>query len=177
MQVTIGYDALNARVQGIADGEAFTTAVNRVAQYTGQVVVDGSLYYNAGAASVYQLGLMTAQVNEYLQALSDQEALGNVKQLHITVATGTAFFEEIAKVRALRQLLQLLTKQYNIEPVITIQAVTGTLYKAPYDAYNNLLRDTLAGMDAVIACRTVDYRFPFADGYPGNCTLTTEHDV
>lgn len=165
VQATIGHDVLNDYVQGKAAADAFAVAVSRVAQHTGQVVVDGSLYYNAGAPSVYQLGLITAQVNEYLQALADRNALDAVKQLYVTVATGTAFFEEIAKVRALRQLLQLLTAQYNINPEIAIQSITGTLYKAPYDAYNNLLRDTLAGMAAVMGGSDAVYILPFDEGH------------
>jgi methylmalonyl-CoA mutase len=165
VQATIGHDTLSDYVQVKATAEAFAAAVNRIAQSTGQLIVDGSLYYNAGSPSVYQLGLITAQVNEYLQALADRNALNTVKQLHVTVATGTAFFEEIAKVRALRQLLQLLTAQYDINPEIAIQAITGTLYKAPYDAYNNLLRDTLAGMAAVMGGSDAVYILPFDEGH------------
>lgn len=165
VQTTIGRDTLSDYVQVKATAEAFVAAVNRIAQTTGQVIVDGSLYYNAGSPSVYQLGLITAQVNEYLQALADRNALEAVTQLHVTIATGTAFFEEIAKLRALRQLLQLLAAQYNINPQIAIQAVTGTLYKAPYDAYNNLLRDTLAGMAAVIGGADALYILPFDEGH------------
>lgn len=165
-QATIGHDALYDFVQGNADPVSFAGAVALIAEHTGQIVVDGSLYYNAGATSAYQLGLIAVQVNEYLQALSDQQSLGKVQQLHITTATGTAFFEEIAKVRALKQMLELLTSQYGINPEIIIQSVTGTLYKAPYDAYNNLLRDTLAGMAAVIGGSNAVYILPFDEGYP-----------
>lgn len=164
--VTIGQDYLAAYACS-ADKQVLAPFEQGLAEImqTGQIVVEGSLYYNAGAHSTYQLGLITAQVNEYLQALSDQNGLGTIKQVHITIATGTAFFEEIAKLRALKQLIGLLVAQYEISPELFIQVQTGTLYKAPFDAYNNLLRDTLAGMAAVMGGCNALYVLPFDEGF------------
>lgn len=165
LTATLGHDVLAAYVQGTAGRAALAHEVECIATQTQQIVVDGSVYYNAGANSTYQLGLITAQVNEYVQALSDRNALDQLKQVQVTIATGTAFFEEIAKVRALRQLLTLLLEQYQVQPEIQILACTGTLYKAPFDAYTNLLRDTLAGMAAVVGGCNALYILPFDEGH------------
>ncbi|RQO31414.1 hypothetical protein DBR32_05475 [Taibaiella sp. KBW10] len=161
-----GYDPL---ADYVASGEqtykAAFEAYGVATLHKGQIVADGSIYYNAGANSTTQLGLITAQLNEYVQTLADQNSLDAIKQIHITVSVGTAFFEEIAKLRALRQLIDLLLAQYEIAPEVILQVQTGTLYKAPFDAYNNLLRDTLAGMAAVLGGADALYILPFDEGF------------
>lgn len=112
--------------------------------------IDSSIYYNAGANSVSQLAYTLGHVNEALHIAAQKGMLANVRAVMIHIAVGTAFFEEISKLRALRQLLALVLKQYALDAAVRLYVQTGTLYKAPFDIYSNLLRDTLAGMAAVL---------------------------
>lgn len=112
--------------------------------------IDSSIYYNAGANSVSQLSYTLGHLQETLHIAAQNGILANIRKVMINIAVGTAFFEEISKLRALRQLVALVLKQYALEAEVALYVQTGTLYKAPFDVYSNLLRDTLAGMAAVL---------------------------
>lgn len=113
------------------------------------ISIDTSVFCNAGANTVYQLALGIAQLNEYLHILNENNKLDLVQKVHISFAVTTYFFEEIAKLRAFRNLLDLLFKAYNISPEVNVKVSGSTLYKAPLDVYNNFLRDTLAAMAGI----------------------------
>lgn len=112
--------------------------------------IDSSIYYNAGANSVSQLAYTLGHIQEVLHIAAENGTIANVRKVVINIAVGTAFFEEISKLRALRQLVALVLKQYALKAEVELNVQTGTLYKAPFDVYSNLLRDTLAGMAAVL---------------------------
>ena len=112
--------------------------------------IDAAAYYNAGANSVSQLSYTLGHIQEVLHLAQQQGTLAAIQKLNINIAVGTAFFEEISKLRALRQLVALLLQQYELSAEVQLYVQTGTLYKAPFDVYSNLLRDTLAGMAAVL---------------------------
>lgn len=112
--------------------------------------IDAAAYYNAGANSVSQLSYTLGHIQEVLHLAQQQGTLAAIQKLNINIAVGTAFFEEISKLRALRQLVALLLQQYELAAEVQLYVQTGTLYKAPFDVYSNLLRDTLAGMAAVL---------------------------
>lgn len=112
--------------------------------------VDSGIYYNAGANSVSQLVYTLGHVQEALHIAEQNGTIAGIRKLNINITVGTSFFEEIAKLRALRQLVALLLKQYDLAAEVQLHVQTGTLYKAPFDVYSNLLRDTLAGMAAVL---------------------------
>lgn len=113
-------------------------------------------YHNAGANAVSELAFTIAHLNEYLNALlpsSEGSGVGSPSQegsIHITLATGSSFFTELAKLRALRKLISLLASSYNIKLQLHIHCVTSSLNLAAADAYNNMLRTTTGGMSAVI---------------------------
>lgn len=109
--------------------------------------MDASLFQNAGAQPTYELACALAQLNEYLNLASGNKLA--VKRIHITLATDTAFFEQIAKLRAFRLLTSLLLEQYGIKADLHLHVVTSNTYRSPFDSYSNLLRDTIAGMAAV----------------------------
>lgn len=114
------------------------------------VCVDASAFQNAGANSTFELACALAQLNEYLHWLDEAGRIDPVRKIHLTLATGTGFFEEIAKLRALRQLLPLLLQPYNISPALHLHIETSGTYRSRFDAYSNLLRDSVAGMAGVI---------------------------
>lgn len=113
--------------------------------------VDGALYQNAGANSVLQLALALAHLNEYLHFLQAEATEEKPLRVIVNMATGTGFFEEIAKLRALKLLLPLLLETYGRQVIVEVSVETSNLYRSPVDAYTNLLRDTVAGMAAVVA--------------------------
>jgi len=112
--------------------------------------IDSSIYYNAGANSVRQLAYTLGHVQEALHIAAQNGTIAGIRKVMLTTTVGTSFFEEISKLRALRQLVALLLQQYDLPADVQLYVQTGTLYKAPFDVYSNLLRDTLAGMAAVL---------------------------
>jgi methylmalonyl-CoA mutase len=158
----ITLDELNCRISFdpiavyLADGEwqqeeAKQRFLNFIAQSNcSNISIDTTLFQNTGANSSYQLACALAQVNEYLYWLDEANRIKNIKNVEVSLATGTDFFEEIAKIRAFRTLLPLVFKQYDINPNVQLHIETSGVYRAPFDAYNNLLRDSIAGMAAVL---------------------------
>lgn len=119
-------------------------------QHTKSISIDAQSYQNAGANSTYQLACCAAQINEYLDWLDVSGKISELKKVHISLTTGTDFFEEIAKLRALNILIANLFTQYNISPSIHLHIETSNCYRSAFDPYSNLLRDTIAGMAAVL---------------------------
>ncbi len=69
-----------------------------------------------------------------------------IQKVNISLTTGTDFFEEIAKLRALQIILSNLWEPYSIKPNIHLHIETSNSYRSAFDSYSNLLRDTLAGI-------------------------------
>lgn len=114
------------------------------------IAVHAAVYQNAGATPVYELGCTLAHLNEYLNFLQESNALARVEKILLRVAVDTHFYEQIAKLRALRILVSFLSDTYGMDAELHLQAVTSDLYRAPVDPYSNLLRDTIAGMAGVL---------------------------
>src|SRR5690606_28586498 len=85
----------------------------------------------------------------------------DIKHLHIDIATDTLFFEQIAKLRSLRKTLPLILNQYDCKAQVHLHASNSNTYRSEYDSYSNLLRDTLAGMAAIIGGADSLYIPPF----------------
>lgn len=125
------------------------------------ICIDATLFQNAGANTTYELACALAMANEYLHLLEESNKIGYLKKINISLATDTCFFEQIAKLRAFRKLLPLIFEQYDISPAIHLHIETSSIYRSPFDSYSNLLRDTIAGMAAVIGGCDSLYIHPF----------------
>jgi len=115
------------------------------------ISVDTSIYQNAGANMVQQLAYALAHVNEYLNYINKNspEQLKNF-QPTFKVATGSNYFFEIAKLKALRQLYASLAKVYQISEEINILAFPTKRNKTIYDYNVNMLRTTTESMSAIL---------------------------
>jgi len=110
------------------------------------ISVDLALYQNAGANIVQQLAYALAQANEYLNEFGGQF----VKKIVFKVSTGSNFFFEISKIRALRWLYKTLAAEYDVDLPCHIIAFPSKRNKTLY-AYNvNQLRSTTECMSAII---------------------------
>lgn len=107
--------------------------------------IDGSLYQNAGANIVQQLAYMLAHANEYFNRMATIS-----KPITFQVAVGTNYFFEIAKLRALRLLFDLLAKEYDHNSGCNILAIPTKRNKTLYDYNVNMLRTTTECMSAIL---------------------------
>ncbi|QRM89776.1 methylmalonyl-CoA mutase [Lacinutrix sp. WUR7] len=110
--------------------------------------VDVSLYQNAGATMVQQLGYAMAQTNEYLNHLENTE--NQALQIIFNVSVGTNYFFEIAKLRALRLLFTTLVQEYKLDATCHIFVTPTKRNKTIYDYNTNMLRTTTECMSAIL---------------------------
>jgi methylmalonyl-CoA mutase len=150
----ISQNSINASAVEIQQDDIYSILIGKAAKWETAAVADlfinGEHYFNAGASSSHQLAFLFAQLQEKLSRLTESE-LTKIRSVVVSVSVGTLFFEEIAKLRALRKGIALIIAAYNLpQNAIRIDVVSGTLYKSKADIYSNLLRDTIAGLAAVM---------------------------
>jgi methylmalonyl-CoA mutase len=121
------------------------------------ISVNGQHYHNAGAHAVQELAFVLSQGNEYLNQITEQGIpVDDIAQrMQFTIAVGSSYFLEIARLRALKMLWAKIVEQYNPKSEaslkINIHAVTSGWNKSIYDSYVNMLRSTTETMAATIA--------------------------
>jgi methylmalonyl-CoA mutase len=107
--------------------------------------IDGSLYQNAGANIVQQIAYTLAHANEYFNRVATIS-----KPIVLQVAVGTNYFFEIAKLRSLRLLFDLIAKEYDHDLSCHILAIPTKRNKTLYDYNVNMLRTTTECMSAIL---------------------------
>lgn len=107
--------------------------------------VDSSLYQNAGANIVQQIAYTLAHANEYFNRIMTIN-----KPIVLQVAVGTNYFFEIAKLRAMRNLFNLIAAEYDHTFDCHIMAVPTKRNKTLYDYNVNMLRTTTECMSAIL---------------------------
>ncbi|OPC03832.1 methylmalonyl-CoA mutase [Elizabethkingia ursingii] len=151
------YFCLQDIFKGIEKGETFSSETGKellTTEAKRKIGVDISIYQNAGASIVQQLAIALLKTKELAELYGE-----NVfEQTVFRVAVGSQYFLEIAKIRALKILINQLSKVYNKEAIPYIFAETSLRNKSLNDPENNLIRSTLelasamiGGADAVYA--------------------------
>jgi methylmalonyl-CoA mutase len=117
------------------------------------LTVDTGLYADAGASLVHQIALGLHHTVAYLDAFTDDRfpVLNVLESMSFKVAMGSSFFPEIAKVKALKLLLQRIAGAYGVEhwkPYV--YAHTSCWSKSFYDPYVNMLRNTTEAFSAIL---------------------------
>jgi len=107
--------------------------------------VDLGLYQNAGANITQQIAYSLAHATEYLNRIPNIP-----KQILFEVSVGTNYFFEIAKLRALRMLFELIAAEYNSELKCHLLVTPTKRNKTIYDYNVNMLRTTTECMSAIL---------------------------
>lgn len=159
IQLFIDYDPINSFLKS---GKTLELEIANYCTYLQEekriqtISIDTTSYQNAGFNSTTQLALSLAHLNEYLNVLEENNLINQIKVINVSIAIATNFFEEIAKMRAARILFANLFKSYNVDLNLKISAETSDIYRTHLDKYNNILRDSISGMAAVIGgCDTL----------------------
>lgn len=127
--------------------EDYKKLENIIASSKNCISISGDLYQNAGATITQQLAYTLAHANEYLIYF------GNVvsSKIHFTFSTGSNYFFEIAKLRAIRILWETLLNEYDEKSSKTHLFTQPSLRnKTLYDYNVNMLRTTSECMSAVL---------------------------
>lgn len=127
--------------------------------------VDTSHYQNAGATIVQQLAYGLCHVNEYLNYAENKET--PLESINFKVDVGSNYFFEIAKLRALRQLFELVTQEYALakNAQCHIMARPTRRNKTIYDYNTNMLRTTTECMSAILGGANTIINRPYDDLY------------
>lgn len=121
------------------------------------ITVRGDLFHNAGATAVQELAFAISAGNEYLAGLSGRgiRAAETASTMQFTFSLGSAYFLEIAKIRAARLLWSLIQKAYDQDADDTapmyIHGTTSLWNKSVFDAHVNMLRTTTEAMAGAVA--------------------------
>ncbi|QLG45000.1 methylmalonyl-CoA mutase subunit beta [Costertonia aggregata] len=130
------------------------------------ISVDTTLYQNAGANIVQQLAYALAHANEYLNYVSNK---GKQRSLiTFKVAVGTNYFFEIAKLRALRVLWNVLANEYGVVEDCHIVTIPTRRNKTLYDYNTNMLRTTAECMSAILGGSDMVCNMPYDAIYHKN---------
>jgi methylmalonyl-CoA mutase len=123
--------------------------------------INGGLYQNAGANMVQQIAYTLAHSNEYFNR-SDSYRNSKIEQpIVIEVSVGTNYFFEIAKLRALRLLFNLIAKEYNHNLDCHLLVSPTKRNKTIYDYNVNMLRTTTECMSAILGGANAIANLPY----------------
>lgn len=121
------------------------------------LLVSGEVFHNAGANSVQEIAFTLANALEYVDHLTEAGlSLEDIlSKIEFSVAVGTDYFTEIAKIRAMRYLWRkVLSEGYGFEKTNdfpgVISAHTSTYFDAALTPNTNMLRATTEAMSAII---------------------------
>lgn len=129
--------------------------VNEVSPELKVIEVNGALIQNAGSTLVEELAFAMAMASEYMAILTEQGMDPIVAQgsLQLSLAAGSNYFMEIAKIRASRILWAKIGEAYGIAPAKSLMRIHSTSSQwnmTLYDPYVNMLRGTTEAMSAII---------------------------
>ena len=118
--------------------------------------INGSLYQNAGANMVQQIAYSLAHCNEYFNRIEKIN-----QPIVFEIAVGTNYFFEIAKLRALRLLFNIIAKEYGHHYDCHILVSPTKRNKTIYDYNVNLLRTTTESMSAILGGANAVSNLPY----------------
>ncbi|SHG31341.1 heterodimeric methylmalonyl-CoA mutase small subunit [Flavobacterium fluvii] len=119
----------------------FSTATTNVSL----ISINGGLYQNSGANMVQQIAYSLAHANEYFNRITTIN-----QTIVFEISVGTNYFFEIAKLRALRLLFNLIAKEYNHNLDCHLLVSPSKRNKTIYDYNVNMLRTTTECMSAIL---------------------------
>lgn len=159
---SINYDPLrNLTIYGkmAKDGFSVLKEIIEVTDVAGRfygLTVNSSQFQNSGSSLVQELAFSLNTAVEYIDQLGELGVPAEkvIRNLEFSIAVGTDYFLEIAKLRALRILWFKIVESYGITDYdpgdLNIHSVSSGWTKTVYDPYVNMLRNTTEAMSAVI---------------------------
>ena len=116
--------------------------------------IDGTFYHHCGATMVQEVGIILAICSEYLalarQADADLKRI--CRSIFVRLSSGSYYFPEIAKFRAVRFLMDKVISAYETEACkhfdLKILAETSPWTKTGSEPHNNILRAVTESMAA-----------------------------
>ncbi len=119
------------------------------------ILVDGTIYNNAGSSAVQDLAFSLASGSEYIYQLSNPGTSVNqiASKISFKFGIGSFYFMEIAKLRAVRILWSKILEEYGVDKEyrkMHIIAQTTMYNQTTRDIHNNILRGTTEAFSAIL---------------------------
>ena len=119
------------------------------------LMVDASGFDSVGAGIVTQIGVSMAMLVHHIDHLLENGAdIGDVaRRIFFNISVGTSFFDEMAKIRALRYLSQSILSKYlgnGLSSRVHMHVQLSTMTKSNLDVDSNLLRSTSEVTSAIL---------------------------
>ncbi|MFW5760818.1 MAG: methylmalonyl-CoA mutase family protein [Cyclobacteriaceae bacterium] len=135
------------------------------------ITVNSSHFHDSGASIVQEVAYTLNTVVEYIDKLSENgipvEKI--INKVQFSIAVGTDYFMEIAKLKVIRILFGKIAEAYDLKDFnpgdIRIHCFTALWSKTLYDPSVNMLRDTTIAMSAVIGGCNSLYIEPYDVSY------------
>lgn len=112
------------------------------------VAVNALPFHNLNCFAYYEVAIIFSGLVEYLEFFAQEKKFPE-QDFVIKTGVNSDYFLQIAKLRAIRRIWNILKKEYNITNNLHIIAETSLTNKTVSDNYNNLLRTTIEAMAAV----------------------------
>lgn len=115
--------------------------------------VNGRYYYAGATETVNELALVVAKGSEYLACMEDQgiPAANTHHFLQFSVAIGTEYFIEIAKLRALRILWNNVLKGFGVHQPTSVEIIAHLAPESQDEnLHTNMIRAGTQAMSAII---------------------------
>ena len=119
--------------------------------------IDTRVYQNAGATTTQQLAYAIAHVNEYFNHFKTN----TLPNIQFITATGSNYFFEIAKIRAIKLLFKTICTEYKATPKCNILSFPSNRNKTIYDYNVNLLRTTTECMSSILGGANTICNLPY----------------
>lgn len=143
------------------DHQILTNILSSAKNFKSVIGVDATLYQNAGATIPQELAYALAHSNEYLNHFYTARNTFKNQKIQFLISSGSNYFFEIAKIRALRLLYASLASEYQVEENCHILAQPTERDKTLYDYNVNLLRTTTQSMSAILGGADAVYNTPY----------------
>ncbi|MFT4756968.1 MAG: methylmalonyl-CoA mutase [Vicingaceae bacterium] len=116
------------------------------------LMVDGSVYKEAGATIIQELAFTLSHAVEYFDKMTNEGFTADAvaRSFIFKMGYGNSYFSEIAKGRAFHYLVDQLYQQYKTKHRIVIWGEASNYYQAHKDPHTNLLRLSSQTMSAVL---------------------------
>ena len=116
------------------------------------LLVDGSIYKEAGATIIQELAYTLSHAVEYFDKMTEEGFTADAvaRSFIFKLGYGNSYFSEIAKGRAFHFLVDQLYQQYKIKHRIVIWGDASRYYQSHKDPHTNLLRLSSQAMSAVL---------------------------
>jgi methylmalonyl-CoA mutase len=120
------------------------------------LTIHGNHFHDSGANTVNEIAFTLNLLVEYLDRFTEKgiQPQQVVNNLRISLATGTSYFIEIAKLKAIRILFPHILDAFGVVQTrpedLVIHCDTSLWTKTIYDPHVNMLRNTTEAMSAVL---------------------------